>query len=79
MRAVGLDACRAGWIAVTLVDGGPCQTQVASRAEQAAGALTPRCIGVYMPVQLLDSTREADRAARRLLPGGASTASTTAP
>ena len=77
MRVTGLDACRRGWVAVSL--DGPERAGMAARLRVAAvrvhqtlaGALDgteARVVGIDMPLGLLESGwREADRAARGLL------------
>jgi predicted RNase H-like nuclease len=77
MRVTGLDACRRGWVAVSL-DGAE-RAGVAARLQveavrvhqTLAGALDgteARVVGIDMPLGLLESGwREADRAARGLL------------
>ena len=77
MRVTGLDACRRGWVAVSL--DGPERAGVAARLrveagrvhQTLAGALDgteARVVGIDMPLGLLESGwREADRAARGLL------------
>ena len=77
MRVAGLDACRRGWVAVSL--DGTERAGVAARLrveavrvhQTLAGALDgteARVVGIDMPLGLLESGwREADRAARGLL------------
>jgi predicted RNase H-like nuclease len=80
MRVTGVDACRGGWVAVSL--DGPEQAEEAAGAdglrvemvrvhETLAGVLDghgSRVVGIDMPLGLLGSGwREADRAARGLL------------
>jgi predicted RNase H-like nuclease len=77
MRVTGLDACRGGWVAVSLAvspDGtGPTVTVTvgASLAALLAPERDPAgaaVVGIDMPLGLLEAGwREADRAARRLL------------
>jgi predicted RNase H-like nuclease len=72
MRATGVDACRRGWVAVTLEEGSAAVT-VRVEAELAA-LLAPGPdgdgagpVGIDMPLGLLEAGwREADRVARRL-------------
>ena len=73
--ARGLDGCPAGWVAVTLQDGRVADVEVVAHAhevlvdDRAPGAM----VGIDMPIGLLDApNREADVAARRLVPGRAS-------
>ena len=77
MRVTGLDACRRGWVAVSL-DGAEragmaarLQMEAVRVHQTLAGALDgteARVVGIDMPLGLLESGwREADRAARGLL------------
>jgi len=77
MRVTGLDACRRGWVAVSL-DGAEragvtarLQVEAVRVHQTLAGALDgteARVVGIDMPLGLLESGwREADRAARGLL------------
>src|SRR5579862_1192673 len=77
MRVTGLDACRRGWVAVSL-DGAEragmaarLQVEAVLVHQTLAGALDgteARVVGIDMPLGLLESGwREADRAARGLL------------
>jgi predicted RNase H-like nuclease len=73
MRVTGVDACRRGWVAVSL-DGpelGPLRVEMVRVHETLAGVLDghgSRVVGIDMPLGLLGSGwREADRAARGLL------------
>ena len=68
MRVTGVDACRGGWVAVTLDDSGPAVV----RADKTLAGLLGRDLagvtGIDMPLGLLESGwREADLAARGLL------------
>ena len=77
MRVTGLDACRRGWVAVTL-DGAE-RAGMAARLQveavlvhqtlaSALDGIEARVVGIDMPLGLLESGwREADRAARGLL------------
>jgi predicted RNase H-like nuclease len=67
MRVVGIDACRGGWVAVTLTDGGYAgATAAASLGDLFDG--TPDAVGIDMPLGLLESGwRECDLLARGLL------------
>ena len=83
MRVTGVDACRGGWVAVSLdgpeeaggtegVDGvGPLRVEMVRVHETLAGVLDghgSRVIGIDMPLGLTESGwREADRVARGLL------------
>jgi predicted RNase H-like nuclease len=70
MRVTGVDACRGGWVAVTMDGPGPAAVRV---HETLTGLLGPgrdtgTVTGIDMPLGLLASGwREADRAARGLL------------
>jgi len=73
MRVAGVDACRNGWVAVTLDATGPV---VAFRADASLAALLApwldqggtMIVGIDMPLGLLEKGwREVDRAARGLL------------
>jgi predicted RNase H-like nuclease len=77
MRVTGLDACRRGWVAVSL-DGAEragmaarLQVEAVRVHQTLAGALDgteARVVGIDMPLGLLEAGwREADRAARGLL------------
>lgn len=73
MRVTGVDACRRGWVAVSLDAPGPDGVRAAAVRvhETLAGVLegdAAGVVGVDMPLGLLESGwREADRAARGLL------------
>jgi len=72
MRVTGVDACKRGWVAVTLEAPGPALAGVRMH-ESLAGALddlqgAPRIVGIDMPLGLLESGwRAADRLAHGLL------------
>lgn len=73
--ARGLDGCPAGWVVVTLGDGRLTDVEVVAHVDEvldddrAPGAT----LGIDMPIGLTDApNRAADVAARRLLPGRAS-------
>ncbi len=69
MRAVGVDACRAGWVAVVLDDGQLADARLAGTLDEIAGSCPgAAAIGVDMPLGLVErGWREADRlAAARL-------------
>jgi predicted RNase H-like nuclease len=69
--AVGLDGCPAGWVAVTLIDGSVDAVQVVpSLADLELDVHT--VVAVDMPVGAVDGRRDADAAARQVLPGRAS-------
>jgi len=72
MRVTGVDACRRGWVAVSLQPGGMIEVGVGvSLAALLAQCLGRECapiVGIDMPLGLLETGwREADRAARGLL------------
>lgn len=72
---VGFDGCPAGWVAVTLADGRVTDVEVVA---DLAGAVADRpadAVAIDMPIGLIDAVRDADVAARRLLPGRASSVS----
>lgn len=75
--AVGFDGCPAGWVAVTLVDGQVRDVEVVARLAPAVAVRGPAAIAIDMPIGLVDAIREADVAARRLLPGRASSVFST--
>lgn len=70
-RVIGADGCAQGWVVVTLADGEVADVEV---VDALAEALAPPvdAAGVDMPIGLVDGPRQADVAARRLLPGRAS-------
>ena len=78
MRVTGVDACRSGWVAVSLEGPavaadrrGPARIDPVRMHESLAGVLDgigASVVGIDMPLGLLESGwREADRAARGLL------------
>lgn len=69
-RVVGLDGCRGGWVAVTLTDGVVAEVRVVERAAD-AWACDLDAVAVDIPIGMLDGPREADAAARVVLPGRA--------
>jgi predicted RNase H-like nuclease len=72
MRVTGVDACKRGWVAVTVEAPGPVLAGVRMHGSL-AGALddlqgSARIVGIDMPLGLLESGwRDADRLARGLL------------
>jgi predicted RNase H-like nuclease len=70
VRVTGVDACRGGWVAVSLAGAGPAATVTAGAS--LAALLAPErdlagttVVGIDMPLGLLETGwREADRAAR---------------
>jgi predicted RNase H-like nuclease len=63
VQAVGVDACRAGWVAVVLDDGLVTATRLAATLEQIVTAYPEAgAVGVDMPLGLVErGWREADR------------------
>lgn len=78
-RVLGLDGCRAGWVAAHLVDGQLTGIEVVEELQGLLATTTPAAVGVDMPVGLIDAARDADRAARAGLPGRASSVFSTPP
>lgn len=76
---LGLDGCPTGWVGVTLVDGAVADVQVDRSAEAAIRRRGASVAGIDMPIGLVDAARDTDAAARRLLPGRASSVFSTAP
>lgn len=77
--AVGIDGCPGGWIAAGLRQG---NVSWEFASVEGIGSLLPpdACVGVDMPIGLLESgLRECDALARRELPGAASRVFTTPP
>ena len=73
--ARGLDGCPAGWVVVTLHDGQVADVEVVAHVDEVldGDAAPGAAIGIDMPIGLTDTAnRAADVAARRLLPGRAS-------
>lgn len=71
-RVLGVDGCPAGWVCVTLVDGVVTEVEVVEALAEAVEGEAFDAVGVDMPIGLVDGPREADAAARQLLPGRAS-------
>jgi predicted RNase H-like nuclease len=72
MRVIGVDACKAGWVAVSLTDGSytglRVETSLAAVLTDSAHEANPDAVGIDMPLGLLESGwRTADRQAQRLL------------
>jgi predicted RNase H-like nuclease len=75
MRVTGVDACKRGWVAVTLQAPGPVLASVCMHAslagvldEGAGSADAARIVGIDMPLGLVEvGWRDADRLARGLL------------
>jgi predicted RNase H-like nuclease len=68
---VGADGCPAGWVVVVLADGRVRDVEVVATLDEVVDG-SHDAVGVDMPVGLLDVPRDADAAARQLLPGRAS-------
>jgi predicted RNase H-like nuclease len=77
--AVGLDGCPAGWVAVTLADGRVTDVEVVTDLAAAVADRQPNAVAIDMPIGLVDAVRDADVAARTLLPGRASSVFATPP
>lgn len=78
-RVLGIDGCAPGWVVVTLVDGAVAEVEVVAALAEALEGPAPAAVAVDMPIGLLDVPRDADRAARLLLPGRASSVFSTPP
>jgi predicted RNase H-like nuclease len=67
MHVIGVDACKGGWVAVSLTDGAVSEVRAgASLGSVISGQ--PEAVGIDMPLGLLATGwREADRQAQRLL------------
>jgi predicted RNase H-like nuclease len=77
-RVLGADGCPDGWVTVTLVDGQVDEVEVVPDLLEAV-AQGFDAVAVDMPIGLVDAAREADIAARELLPGRASSVFPTPP
>jgi len=71
-RVLGIDGCTPGWVVVTLVDGAVGEVEVISALAEAVQDGDADAVAVDIPIGLTDTPRDADRAARALLPGRAS-------
>jgi predicted RNase H-like nuclease len=71
-RVLGVDGCRQGWVVVTLVEGAVAGVEVVETLTEALADGPFAAVGVDMPIGLVDGPRAADAAARKLLPGRAS-------
>lgn len=71
-RVLGVDGCRQGWVAVTLVEGAVAGVEVVTTLAEALADGPFAAVGVDIPIGLVDGPRAADAAARELLPGRAS-------
>src|SRR5580692_5622941 len=68
MRVTGIDACRGGWVAVSLETSGAASVRAGASLASLLGEDPAVIVGIDMPLGLLDSGwREADRVARGLL------------
>jgi predicted RNase H-like nuclease len=68
VSVTGVDACRGGWVAVSLMSHGPAVTVKVEASLDALLAPGATVVGIDMPLGLLETGwREADRAARALL------------
>ncbi len=71
-RVLGVDGCRQGWVVVTLVGGAVDGVEVLTTLSEALADGPFAAVAVDMPIGLVDGSRDADVAARQLLPGRAS-------
>jgi len=71
-RVLGVDGCPSGWVCVTLVDGAVTEVEVVPLLAEALADGPFDAVAVDMPIGLVDGPRQADAAARGLLPGRAS-------
>src|SRR5580692_6383447 len=68
MRVTGIDACRGGWVAVSLETPGAASVRAGASLASLLDEDPAVIVGIDMPLGLLESGwREADRAARSLL------------
>jgi predicted RNase H-like nuclease len=73
VRALGLDACRAGWMAVLFVDGRISGQRVFETFVAAVTEMQPDQVAIDIPIGLVnEADRWADVAARRYLKGNKS-------
>jgi predicted RNase H-like nuclease len=77
-RALGADGCPAGWVVVALEDGAVADVEVVEDLREVLGDPYD-ALAVDMPIGLIDADRDADAAARALLPGRASSVFSTPP
>ncbi len=78
-QVLGLDGCATGWVVVRLADGRVADVAVVDDLATALADRRIRHVGIDMPVGLVDGLRDTDAAARKLLPGRASSVFSTAP
>lgn len=71
-RVLGVDGCPTGWVCVALVDGVVAEVEVVTTLAEVLTGTAHDAVGVDMPIGLVDGPRQADAAARTLLPGRAS-------
>lgn len=71
-RVLGVDGCRQGWVVVTLVEGAVVGVEVVTTLAEVLADGPFGAVGVDIPIGLVDGPRDADAAARALLPGRAS-------
>lgn len=71
-RVLGVDGCPTGWVCVTLDDGEVTGVEVVPLLAEALDDGPFAAVAVDMPIGFVDGPREADAAARSLLPGRAS-------
>ena len=80
---LGADVCAAGWVVVRLVDGVLDDVEVVDELAELVlpdEVVAPLAVGIDIPIGLIDGAdRDADTAARRLLPGRASSVFSTPP
>ena len=77
-RALGADGCPSGWVVVALRDGTVDTVEVVTDLDEVLDE-PYGAAGVDMPVGLVEGARDADVAARLLLPGRASSVFATPP
>jgi predicted RNase H-like nuclease len=77
-RVLGADGCPAGWVVVALHDGAVADVEVVEDLREVL-VDEPAAVAVDMPIGLIDADRDADRHARLLLPGRASSVFSTPP
>ena len=71
-RVVGFDGCPTGWVAVMLEDGHLAHVEVVAHLGEVLTDGRFAAAAVDIPIGLRDGDRDADRQARQLLPGRAS-------
>jgi len=77
---VGVDGCKAGWVAVAVDDAGFVGARVLTTFDDVIEAhRAARVLAVDIPIGLVDAVREVDRAVRGFLTGQASTVFPTPP